>query len=56
MVRLCADEQFPRPAVEHFRRFGHNVLTVQEAGNAGASDPEVLAFAIADGTLAYAAI
>ena len=56
MVRLYADEQFPRPAVEHSRRFGHNVLTVQEAGNADASDPEVLAFAIADGALACAAI
>jgi predicted nuclease of predicted toxin-antitoxin system len=48
MVRLYADEQFPRPAVEHLRSLGHDVLTVQEAGNASASDPEVLAFAIAD--------
>lgn len=48
MVRLYADEQFPRPAVEYLRSFGHDILTVQEAGNAGASDPEVLAFAIAD--------
>ncbi|MCY7394193.1 MAG: DUF5615 family PIN-like protein [Leptolyngbyaceae cyanobacterium CAN_BIN12] len=48
MVRLYADEQFPRPAVEHLRSLGHDVLTVQEASNASASDPEVLAFAIAD--------
>jgi len=27
---------------------GHDVLTVQEAGNAGFSDPEVLAFAVSN--------
>lgn len=48
MARLFADEQFPRPAVEHLRSFGHDVLTVQEAGKAGASDPEVFAFARAN--------
>lgn len=48
MARLYADEQFPRPAVECLRSLGHNVLTIQEVGNASASDPEVLAFAIAD--------
>ena len=48
MARLYADEQFPRIATERLRSFGHHVLTVQEAGNAGKSDPEVLAFAIAD--------
>lgn len=48
MVRLYADEQFPRIATEYLRSLGHDVLTVQEAGNAGKSDPEVLAFAIAD--------
>jgi Domain of unknown function (DUF5615) len=47
-VRLYADEQFPRPAVECLRNLGHNVLTIQEARNAGASDSEVLAFAIAE--------
>ena len=46
MARLYADEQFPRIATEHLRSLGHNVLTVQEAGNAGKSDPEVLEFAI----------
>lgn len=45
MARLYADEQFPRPVVEHLRRLGHDVLTVQAAGNAGTSDPEVFAFA-----------
>ena len=48
MARLYADEQFPRPVVEFLRNLGHNVLTVQEAGQAGSSDPDVLAFAIAD--------
>jgi predicted nuclease of predicted toxin-antitoxin system len=46
MARLYADEQFPRIATEHLRSLGHDVLTVQEAGNAGKSDPEVLEFAI----------
>lgn len=48
MAKLYADEQFPRPVVEHLRSLGHDVLTVQEAGNAGSSDPEVLAFARAN--------
>lgn len=47
MARLYADEQFPRPVVEHLRSLGHDVLTVHEAGNAGDSDPEVFTFAIA---------
>ncbi|NEP56271.1 MAG: hypothetical protein F6K31_04510 [Symploca sp. SIO2G7] len=46
MANFYADEQFPLPVVQLLRSFGHNVLTVQEAGNAGSSDPEVLAFAI----------
>lgn len=48
MAKLYADEQFPRPVVEALRRFGHHVMTVQEAGQAGATDPNVLAFAIAN--------
>ncbi len=46
MANFYADEQFPLPVVQLLRSFGHNVLTVQEAGNTGSSDPEVLAFAI----------
>lgn len=48
MARLYADEQFPFPVVELLRAMGHDVLTVQEAGNAeqGIPDEEVLAFAI----------
>ena len=46
MARLYADEQFPLPVVELLRALGHDLLTVQEAGNAGFSDLEVLAFAV----------
>jgi hypothetical protein len=47
VARLYADEQYPFPVVEFLRAFGHDVLTVQEAGNAGLKipDAEVLAFA-----------
>ncbi len=50
MARLYADENFPLPVVEELRRLGHNVLTLQEAGEAGqsVSDEAVLAFACAD--------
>jgi hypothetical protein len=48
MARLYADEQFPLPVVELLRTKGHDSLTVQEAGNAGDSDPEVLAFAVSN--------
>ncbi|NEP48062.1 MAG: hypothetical protein F6K63_27460 [Moorea sp. SIO1G6] len=48
MARFYADEQFPFPVVGLLRTLGHDVLTVQEAGNAdrGTPDNEVLAFAI----------
>ncbi|MEM1171075.1 MAG: DUF5615 family PIN-like protein [Cyanobacteria bacterium P01_H01_bin.35] len=47
MARLYADEQFPKRVVELLRTFGHDVLTVQEAGLANQKIPdlEVLAFA-----------
>jgi hypothetical protein len=47
VARLYADEQYPFPVIEFLRAFGHDVLTVQEAGNAGIKipDAEVLAFA-----------
>lgn len=50
MVRLYADENFPLVIVLLLRTFGHDVLTVQEAGNAGLGipDEDVLAFAISD--------
>lgn len=51
MANLYADEQFPLSVVESLRASGHNVLTVQEAGNAGLKvpDDEVLAFASRNG-------
>jgi predicted nuclease of predicted toxin-antitoxin system len=50
MARLYADEQFPREVSELLRTMGHDVLTVQDAGNAnlGIPDEDVLAFAISD--------
>jgi uncharacterized protein with PIN domain len=48
MLRLYADEQFPRAISEYLRTLKYDVLTVQAAGNAGDSDPEVLAFAAAN--------
>jgi hypothetical protein len=51
MAKLYANENFPLPVVEELRRLGHEVLTIQEAGEAGQSvpDEQVLAFATAEG-------
>ncbi|WP_293125794.1 DUF5615 family PIN-like protein [Microcoleus sp. bin38.metabat.b11b12b14.051] len=48
MARFYADEQYPKRVVEFLRTLGHDVLTVQEAGNANQKipDEEVLAFAL----------
>lgn len=43
MALLYADEDFHYEVVEHLRRLGHDVLTVQEAGRAGGSDAQVVA-------------
>lgn len=50
MARLYADEQFPHEVSQLLSTMGHDVLTVQEAGNAnfGIPDEAVLAFAIGD--------
>ncbi|MFN0087545.1 MAG: DUF5615 family PIN-like protein [Blastocatellia bacterium] len=50
MARFYANENFPFPAVEELRRLGHDVLTIQETGKGDGeiTDPEVLAFAIAE--------
>jgi len=48
MARLYADEQFPRQVVQNLRSLGHDVQTVQEAGNAGLPDEDVLAFATSE--------
>jgi hypothetical protein len=47
MARLYSNESFPLAAVEKLRALGHDVLTVQEAGQADQAlpDNEVLAFA-----------
>jgi Domain of unknown function (DUF5615) len=47
MARLYSNENFPRPAAEELRGLGHDILTVQEAGNAGLAlpDEQVLDFA-----------
>ena len=49
MARLYADENFRYSVVEQLRLLGHDVLTVQEAGQQGNSDPEVVTFATAAG-------
>ena len=48
MAYFYADEQYPKRVVEFLRTLGHDVLTVQEAGNGNQkiSDEEVLAFAL----------
>ncbi len=50
MARLYADEQFPKIVSQLLGSMGHDVLTVQEAGNSnlGIPDDRVLAFAIAE--------
>lgn len=51
MTRLYSNENFPLPVVEELRRLGHDVLTIQETGqaNQSLSDEAVLAFASAEG-------
>ena len=50
MARLYSDEQYPIAVVRILRTLGHDVLTVQEAGNAGHKIPDdrVLEFATSD--------
>jgi hypothetical protein len=51
MARLYANENFPLAVVEELRRLGHDVLTIQETGQAGQSMPDeaILAFAQREG-------
>lgn len=51
MARLYSDEHFPLPVVEELRRLGHNVVTIQERGQANLRVPDdaVLAFAHGEG-------
>ena len=50
MARLYSNENFPLPVVKELVRLGHDVLTIQETGQAGQSMPDeaVLAFACAE--------
>jgi predicted nuclease of predicted toxin-antitoxin system len=47
MANLYADENFKYAVVEHLRTFGHDIVTVQEAGEQGSDDAQVLAYATA---------
>lgn len=47
MAQFYADESFDYPVVERLRVLGHDVLTVQEAGEQGGDDDQVLATATA---------
>ena len=49
MARFYADENFDYQVVERLRAVGHDVLTVQEAGEQGGDDARVLARATSDG-------
>ena len=51
MARFYSNENFPLPAVQALRRLGHDVLTIQESGQAGQAMPDeaVLAFATSEG-------
>ena len=51
MTRLYADEDFDHPVVQELRSPGHDVLTVQEAGqaNQGEADVDVLSDATGRG-------
>jgi hypothetical protein len=47
MARLYSNENFPFPVFEKLRQLGHDVLTMQDAGQTGQSmsDEAVLSFA-----------
>lgn len=53
MAQLYSNENFPLPVVEELQRLGHDVLTMQETGqaNRSLSDEAVLAFAYAEGRM-----
>jgi len=50
MARLYGNENVPLPVVQALRERGHDVLMIQETGNAGdaVTDAEVLRFATAE--------
>jgi uncharacterized protein with PIN domain len=44
-IRFYLDEHIPAAVAQGLRRRGVDILTVQEAGRSGLSDPEQIAFA-----------
>ncbi|VAW31565.1 hypothetical protein MNBD_CHLOROFLEXI01-1757 [hydrothermal vent metagenome] len=48
MAKFYSNENFPLPVVEHLRQLSHDVLTIQEVGQADRAVPDevVLAFAM----------
>lgn len=50
MARLYTNENFPQPAVSELRKLGHDILTIQETGQANQSmpDADVLSFALSE--------
>lgn len=46
-IQFYMDQHFPWPASQGLRRHGVDVLTAQDAGHCGLSDPEQLAYATA---------
>jgi len=53
VARFYSNENVPMQVVLELRRLGHDVLTTLDAGKANAAvpDPEVLAFAVAEGRI-----
>lgn len=53
MAAIYSNENFPLPAVQELRRLGHDVLTIQETGQAGNALPDeaVLSSAAAQGRI-----
>jgi predicted nuclease of predicted toxin-antitoxin system len=49
MARFYADENFSYGVIKRLRALGHDVLTVQEAGERGGDDARVLAYAASAG-------
>ena|ERR1700687_3120134 len=49
MAKLYADENFKSDVVDRLRALGHDILTVQEAGQQRKPDTDVLAYATAAG-------
>ncbi|HJZ92094.1 MAG TPA: DUF5615 family PIN-like protein [Gemmataceae bacterium] len=48
-IRFYADQHYPAPVTAGLRRRRIDVLTAQEAGQCGASNPDQLVFATARG-------